>query len=84
MRTISRRSAQTKLAYLVNAHDDRTLSDAVKLINAISHPDNLILIHVDKKYPKKFWEQSELFHILDQVSLTQSPLAFGRRAYSSR
>ena len=54
------------LAYLVNAHDDRTLHDAAKLVNAISHPDNLIFVHIDRKYPKQYYEQSELYKSINE------------------
>ena len=56
----------TGLVYLVNAHDDRTLHDASKLIDAISHPKNLIFVHIDKKYPRQFWEQSELYKMITE------------------
>lgn len=58
-------NGNTGIAYLVNAHNDRTLHDAAKLINAISHPDNLVFVHIDTKYPKQFYEQSELYKMIN-------------------
>ena len=37
-----------RLAYLITAHDERTLLDAERLVNEISHPNNVVMIHVDR------------------------------------
>ncbi|GMH49385.1 hypothetical protein TrRE_jg7277, partial [Triparma retinervis] len=54
-----------RLAYLINIHDSRTLNDALPLLNAISAPNNLVLIHVDKKFPPQEWRSSPLVRTVE-------------------
>ena len=55
----------TRFAYLVSVHDDRTVQDAVPLLKSISAPNNIVLVHVDLKYPKEFYAGSELSRIVE-------------------
>eukprot|EP00519_Triparma_laevis_P004114 CAMPEP_0182506646 /NCGR_PEP_ID=MMETSP1321-20130603/21687_1 /TAXON_ID=91990 /ORGANISM="Bolidomonas sp., Strain RCC1657" /LENGTH=411 /DNA_ID=CAMNT_0024712421 /DNA_START=225 /DNA_END=1457 /DNA_ORIENTATION=+ len=57
-------SAPVNFAYLITVHDDRTLTDALPLLNAVSSKNNIVLVHVDGKYPKAYYEQSELYKVV--------------------
>ena len=57
--------SKTRFAYLISVHDDRTVRDAVPLINAVSAPNNVVLVHVDTKYPREYYKGSELSKIVE-------------------
>ena len=54
-------ASPTRFAYLVNVHDARTLSDAVPLLDSISAPNNIVFVHIDKKFPFELYSTSDLY-----------------------
>ena len=54
----------TRFAYLISVHDDRTVRDAMPLLNAVSASNNIVLVHVDTKYPRDYYAGSELSRIV--------------------
>ncbi|GMH54185.1 hypothetical protein TrLO_g6390 [Triparma laevis f. longispina] len=60
------RTTPINFAYLITVHDDRTLTDAFPLLNAVSSSSNIVLIHVDGKYPEEYYKQSEVFKVVEK------------------
>lgn len=42
-----------RLAYLVEAHNGRTVDDALNLFRAIRYPGTIILFHIDTEFPPR-------------------------------
>ena len=57
-----------RLAYLVTVHDDRTLLAAESLLDHISHPNNIVLLHVDTKYKPEYWQFSTLNQVIEECA----------------
>ena len=53
--------SSTKLIYLITVHNFRTIEDAAFLFRAIRSPNNIILIHVDKKCDWNVYLNSTLY-----------------------
>ena len=49
-----------RLAYLVEAHNGRTVDDALNLFRAIRYPGTIILFHIDTEFPPAEYAASEL------------------------
>jgi hypothetical protein len=49
-----------RIAYLITIHNKRTLADSVSLVQSISAPRTIILIHIDTKLSTQEYETSEL------------------------
>ena len=54
------KSPPTRIAYLITVHNQRTIDDALPLFKAIRSPQNIILIHVDRKCDWAVYVGSEL------------------------
>lgn len=49
-----------RIAYLITAHDDLSLRDALLLLKKIVAPGFIVLIHLDTKIPKEMYLESAL------------------------
>ena len=54
------RGKGARIAYLIEAHNQRTIDDTVHLFRSIRYPGNIVLIHIDTKFPMSSYEQSTL------------------------
>mmetsp|Transcript_24627 Transcript_24627/g.54449 ORF Transcript_24627/g.54449 Transcript_24627/m.54449 type:complete len:482 (+) Transcript_24627:266-1711(+) len=60
-----KRGRGARIAYLIEAHNARTLDDAVHLFRSIRYPGNIIIIHIDSKFPMEAYHNSTLATEID-------------------
>ena len=54
------RGKGARIAYLIEAHNQRTIDDTVHLFRSIRYPGNIILLHIDTKFPMSSYRNSTL------------------------
>ena len=54
-----------RIAYLITLHNERTLEESLRLLKSIVAPGFIVLIHIDKKFPKEKYEDDDLIHYVN-------------------
>ena len=54
------RGKGARIAYLIEAHNQRTIDDTAHLFRSIRYPGNIILLHIDTKFPVSSYRNSTL------------------------